>query len=319
MLSGYALKKEKELTEFLKREDNVSLYQEWIQICRNELSASRENFLYYVLKKYQQTSEGAYSVVEQQQYEQERGIFRVASYSVFDLEAQIIDLSKIDFTDADSRVQLDGADFLKDTNAILFNIDYPLGMTAFNILTKVAEEFEDIRGIYIMGKAASLNGIYGDVIIPAIVHDMHSENTYFFQNAFSGADIEPWLVYGSILDNQRSISVFGTFLQNRKFVDSMYRYGFTDIEMEAGPYLSAVFEMLRPTRHPMNEIITLYNNKFDVGILHYVSDTPMSKGKNLGAGTLSYFGMDSTYACSTAILRRILSLEIEEKMTKNGL
>jgi hypothetical protein len=37
-----------------------------------------------------------------------------------------------------------------------------------------------------------------------------------------------------------------------------------------------------------------------------VSDTPLSKGKNLGAGTMSYFGMDSTYACSLAIARRIL-------------
>jgi hypothetical protein len=138
---------------------------------------------------------------------------------------------------------------------------------------------------------------------------MHSENTYLFQNAFTGSDIEPWLEYGSILDNQRSVSVFGTFLQNRQFIEELYRIGYTDIEMEAGPYLSAVFEMTRPTRHPTNEIITYYNNKFDIGILHYVSDTPMSKGKNLGAGTLSYFGMDSTYACTTAILRRIFELE----------
>jgi hypothetical protein len=79
--------------------------------------------------------------------------------------------------------------------------------------------------------------------------------------------------------------------------------------MEAGPYLSAIYEMVRPDRHPTNEFITLYNNRFDLGILHYVSDTPMSKGKNLGAGTLSYFGMDSTYATSIAILRRIFTIE----------
>ncbi len=82
-----------------------------------------------------------------------------------------------------------------------------------------------------------------------------------------------------------------------------------DIEMEAGPFLSAVYEMFRPTRHPVYEIVNLYGLPFDVGILHYASDTPLSKGKNLGAGALSYEGMDSTYAASVAILRRIFSLE----------
>jgi hypothetical protein len=35
----------------------------------------------------------------------------------------------------------------------------------------------------------------------------------------------------------------------------------------------------------------------------------LGKGRNLGAGALSYRGMDSTYAASLAILRRILVLE----------
>jgi hypothetical protein len=59
----------------------------------------------------------------------------------------------------------------------------------------------------------------------------------------------------------------------------------------------------------MDEIVTLYNLPFDLGILHYASDTPLTKGENLGAGTLSYFGVDSTYATSLAILRRIMQLE----------
>jgi hypothetical protein len=80
--------------------------------------------------------------------------------------------------------------------------------------------------------------------------------------------------------------------------------------MEAGPYLSAIYELFRPKRHPENEIVTLYGLPFDLGILHYASDTPLSKGKNLGAGSLSYYGMDPTYATSLAILRRIFDLEL---------
>lgn len=309
MISGYALSKRDELIAFMESNPENGLLHEWQQIRSNKVSANEQNLLYYVLKKYQQTSEGEYTLDEQKALEQAQGIIRIARENLYDIEAQIVDLSQVNPEKIDPRIRIPLIEQMKKSDAYLFNIDYPLGLTAFNILTKFAEEFERILGIYVMGKAASLNGIYGDVIVPTIVHDMHSENTYMFQNAFSGSDIEPWLEYGSILDNQRSVSVFGTFLQNRQFIEELYRIGYTDIEMEAGPYLSAVYEMTRPTRHPTNEIITYYNNKFDIGILHYVSDTPMSKGKNLGAGTLSYFGMDSTYACTTAILRRIFELE----------
>jgi hypothetical protein len=46
-------------------------------------------------------------------------------------------------------------------------------------------------------------------------------------------------------------------------------------------------------------------------MLHYASDTPFSKGKNLGSKNLSYFGMDPTYATMTAIMRQILLNEID--------
>ncbi|HEY4829305.1 MAG TPA: hypothetical protein VIH85_21225, partial [Solirubrobacteraceae bacterium] len=47
----------------------------------------------------------------------------------------------------------------------------------------------------------------------------------------------------------------------------------------------------------------------DLGIIHYASDTPYTQARTLGARGLSYYGMDSTYASSLAILRRILRLE----------
>jgi hypothetical protein len=192
---------------------------------------------------------------------------------------------------------------------LILNIDYPLGYSAYHVLAKVAEHTGKILGVYIMGKAATLNGVRGDVMIPDVVQDEQSQNTYLFKNAFTAADVSHYLVYGTVLDNQKAVSVLGTFLQNARVMDVIYREGYTDIEMEAGPYLSAVYEMYRPQRHPRDEIVNLYNLPFDLGILHYASDTPLSKGKNLGAGTLSYFGMDSTYATTIAILRRIVELE----------
>jgi hypothetical protein len=160
-----------------------------------------------------------------------------------------------------------------------------------------------------MGKAASLNGVRGDVIIPEVVYDEHSHNTYIFANQFSAKDVAPHLTFGTVLDNQKAVTVMGTFLQNKNIMDVIYREGYTDIEMEGGPYLSAIYELSRPQRYPVNQIVSLNKLPFDLGIMHYVSDTPYTKGKNLGAGALSYFGMDSTYAVSLTILKRIIALE----------
>jgi hypothetical protein len=57
---------------------------------------------------------------------------------------------------------------------------------------------------------------------------------------------------------------------------------------------------------------------FDIGVIHYASDTPLSKGKNLGTQRLSYFGMDATYAATVAILRRILELETVCRYGREG-
>ncbi len=219
----------------------------------------------------------------------------------------------------DPRLAAGDLAFLRKSNALILNIDYPLGLAAYNILNKVAEHSGSVVGVYVMGKSASLNGVVGDVIIPNVVQDEHSQNTYLFQNAFSAGDVAPYLNFGTVLDNQKAVTVLGTFLQNARIMDVMYREGYTDIEMESGPYLSAVYEMYRPQRHPVNELVNLYGVPFDVGVLHYVSDTPLSKGKNLGAGTLSYFGIDSTYATTIAILRRIFQRERARLADKRGL
>src|SRR5688500_2278772 len=81
--------------------------------------------------------------------------------------------------------------------------------------------------------------------------------------------------------------------------------------MEAGPYLNALYEYTHPTRHPTNEHINFTRLPFDLGFLHYASDTPYTRGQNLGAIRLAYLGMDSAYATSVAIVRRILSRELK--------
>ena len=312
LLSGVGLQYEKELIDFVQQGKNPDLLAEWNDIQAGQVRSSRENFLYYVLKKYQQTAEGAHLVQAQLDQETALGITRIPSEHTFDVEAQVIDLARLDPDHLDPRLCASGdTNCLTRSDALILNIDYPLGLSAYNLLSKVAEQAFNVLGVYVMGKSAALNGVRGDVLIPNVVQDEHSHNTYLFQNCFIAADVAPYLVYGTVLDNQKAISRAGHLSAERQIMDVFYSEGYADIEMEAGPYLSAVYEMFRPKRHPVDEIVNLYGLPFDLGILHYVSDTPLSKGKNLGAGTLSYFGMDSTYATTLAIAKRIFKKERE--------
>ena len=319
LITGYASVKKDAITKFIESGNSPGLKEEWKALKEAATPSSLENFLYYALKKYQQSPEGKSSIGEQTLFESSHGILRIPSIHSFDVEADIIQLNQLDPKLFDPRLLPEGenGDFLKQSDAYILNIDYPLGLCAYNILIKLAEHLGDILGVYIMGKAATLNGRRGDVMIPNVVQDEQSQNTYLFQNALTAADVMPYLVYGTVLDNQKAMSVLGTFLQNAQMMNVFYREGYTDIEMEAGPYLSAVYEMTRPKRHPYNEIVNLQGTPFDVGILHYASDTPLSKGKNLGAGALSYEGMDSTYATSLAILRRILAQEQKRRLHRH--
>ena len=145
-------------------------------------------------------------------------------------------------------------------------------------------------------------------MIANVVYDEHSGNTYWLDNCFSYDDLAEYLVYGAALDNQKAVTVKGTYLQNQGYLDFYYRENYTVVEMEAGPYLDAIYEDLFLGRYPDDEAINLAQhstNQIDLGIIHYASDTPYTRAQTLGARGLSYYGMDSTYASTLAILRRI--------------
>jgi hypothetical protein len=173
----------------------------------------------------------------------------------------------------------------------------------------VAVDSSALRGVYVLGKAATLNADVGDVMLSSVVHDEHSNSTYWLDNAFGIGDLAADLRFGTGLDNQRAVTVKSTFLQNRAYLDFYYREAFTVVEMEAGPFCDAVYEIADPDRHPVGEAVNFSKLPLDFGIIHYASDTPYTQARTLGARGLSYYGMDSTYASSLAILRRILRLE----------
>lgn len=310
LLSGFSLRHEKELIDFALSGDDPYLSEECRKLQDGVVPGNWQNFLYYTNREWIRTPAGKAAERTRIQESQDRGIWHVDARHGLEIDAQLIELAKLRPSDIDPRCRMSHLDLLAKSDAIILNIDYPLGMAAYRMMREIMENLSRICGIYVLGKAATLNGSIGDVMISNVVMDEHSQNTYWFDNAFHADEVQPYLTYGSVLDNQKAVSSKGTYLQNRQYLDLYYNSNYTVVEMESGPYLNAIYEDQYLTRYPTDENLNLLSLPYELGILHYASDTPYTRGKNLGAGSLSYFGMDSTYASTTAIVRRIFSREI---------
>jgi hypothetical protein len=309
IVTGVARAREAELEAFVETLPEGDILREELAAFRDGRSqGSWENFLYFVARLYFD-AHGAEGRAERRRLEQQSGVSHLPSTTALRVPAQIVPLSALRPERLDSRLGDVDADRLRDSGAVVVNIDYPLGLAAYNILREVAVDSGSLRGVYVLGKAATLNADVGDVMISSVVHDEHSRTTYWLDNAFGVDDLAPDLRFGTGLDNQRAVTVKSTFLQNRAYLDFYYREAFTVVEMEAGPYCNALYEIVDADRHPVGEAVNFSKLPLDFGIIHYASDTPYTQARTLGARGLSYYGMDSTYASSLAILRRVLRLE----------
>jgi len=310
VLSGTAREFEREILDWV-RENDPELEEERHKLEVGHSRASRQNWLYFAARQIFDLHPDREALRRRRaELEAARGIRHIpAKGTGVDSAAQIFKLSSLDASAIDPRVGTVDVERLRASDACIVNVDYPLGFAAYHILRQVAEHVSWVAGVYVMGKAATLNSDVGDVMLPNVVFNEHSGNTYWLDNAITANDVQPNLVYGSAVDTQRAVAVRGTFLQNRDYLELYYQGHYTVVEMEAGPYLDACYEIGQPDRYPLNESVNMARINFDLGIVHYASDTPYTQARTLGARGLSYRGLDSTYAAAIALARRILQRE----------
>ena len=310
VLTGVAREFEQDILDFVRVND-PDLNDERRKLEAGHSRASRYNWLYYGARQlFDLHPDRSRLRARRAEIETANGIRHVPARGTgVDSAAQVFKISQLDPAAIDPRVGPVDEAKLRASNACIVNVDYPLGLAAYHILRQVAEHSAWVAGVYVLGKAATLNAEVGDVMIPNAVHNEHSGNTYWLDNCIAAADVQPNLVYGSALDNQRAVAVRGTFLQNRDYLDMYYQGRYTVVELEAGPYLDACFEINQPDRYPLGESVNMAKLGFDLGIVFYASDTPYTQARTLGARGLRYRGMDSTYAAAIALARRILQRE----------
>ncbi len=311
LVGGYAQSHVDEIVTWARSENPEGLGGEVERALKTGDPAELAPLLYYLLRGYIHAAHGTKKMNEVRAFEATHGLVHLSEPGHVDVDAQIAKLNELDPTLIDPRLRIPGIERLKQSEAVILNIDYPLGMAAYHLLSRLGQGVGEVRGIYVMGKAATLNGRVGDVMLSGVVYDEHSKNTFLLRNAFTARDIAPWLRHGSVFDNQKAVTVRSAFLQSKEYMDAFYSSGYTVLEMEAGPFLGAVYELVNPKRVSTDEIVHLSaHTPFDVGIVHYASDTPYSRRQSLLSKSLSFFGVDATYSCAITIMRRILELEV---------
>ena len=187
---------EDEIVDFVEAHGPDYLREELERFREGRAEGSWENFLYFGARLfYEAQPEDGAGVGAPARGRARRSASRTSPRApALRVSAQVIELDKLDPAGLDSRL---GADRRREARrvatAVVVNIEYPLGLAAYNILREITTAHDTLRGVYVLGKAATLNADVGDVLISGVIHDEHSGSTYWLDNAFSFDDIAPFL------------------------------------------------------------------------------------------------------------------------------
>jgi len=255
-----------------------------------------DNRVYYLLKRW--LEQNPQRAEEQAQMHAECGIYTLTDLDRVGVTAQLIDLARIPRDQCDPRLELAA---LRES-PVLVNFDYAFGDQAGVVGDQLFRELSGhrVRSLSIMGKAGSLVGARGSLMLPTYLIREGTNDVYDIPsgNWLRSEDLDG-LVEG-VHDSGPVLTVLGTILQNdellRAYRDDWKALG---LEMEGIPYLRAVHQAIK---------LGLLQPDMRVAIGYYASDTPLVPGESL-ARALSTRGLDATYGLNVAILRKILALE----------
>ncbi len=305
LISGFAAQRERQIVDFLHEHNPEGLRRNWADD-RRDPDRNSTDLLYYALRHYLDQVPAA--AVEKLENEEAAGLTRYCPDTYPRIEAQKIELNRLSASRIDPLLNLPPA--LAQSRTWVINLEYPLGLAAKHLLSRACVRFKGLRGVFILGKSAALVGRLGDIMVPAQVHDGHTGNRYHFHNTISIRRITPYLRRIAAFDDQRCITVRGTFLHGRETLKTLIRDDFTGIEMEVGPYIGALYKHFTKTDPPFNSDLDLpLPRHFSLGVLLYTSDTPYNIRPSLLSTRLGLTGLEAAYAASRAILQRIFDLE----------
>lgn len=237
------------------------------------------------------------SSVAAQRTARENGILRLKETASTGIQVQIVDLGKTDFARIDPGVDQTSAGH----RAIIVNIDYAFGEQAQHIIRNLLMLFGTrVRSISLLGKAGSLVGQRGDVLVPTAFIAQDSDQFEPFPERDADClerlrgRLEPNMAHVGPL-----LTVNGTLLQNRTMLHFYRRlWGCVGLEMEGFHYYRQVVDSAE---------LGVVSPQVTTRSYYYVSDLPLDVTATLSTPLGSTEGIPPLYAITRQILSEILS------------
>ena len=235
-----------------------------------------------------------------EEFAQQHGMIQLTDKSGTNISVQIFDMAMV--ADAVDLSRL-GMKLPKGEPPILIVMDYAFGEQAYELMDELLKPHEqdhkfiplNIESISIMGKAGTLKGGKGDILIPnAHVFEGTADN-YPFINELCTEDFEEDQVFEGPM-----ITVLGTSLQNRNILKYFHEssWNIIGLEMEGAHYQKAIQAAARIRKNIKPNVIVRY--------AYYASDNPLISGETLASGSLGLVGVRPTYVITEKILKKIL-------------
>ncbi len=236
-------------------------------------------------------------------YATKLGFSYLTDTSESNIDVMVIDTEKNSAFNLHEDIQCDWT-YLAENKPVIVVMDYAFGAQAFDILDELlcpclfestAVTFQ-IESVNIMGKAGTLPGNKGDIML-ATAHVMEgTTNNYIVDNDLDvkDFDVEYPIHVGPM------VTVLGTSLQNRDVLARFHTSNWkaVGLEMEGGHYQRAISAAIIQGHVPRS-MKTRY--------AYYASDNPLKEGETLASGSLGDDGIVPTYMISKVLLQKIIN------------
>lgn len=231
------------------------------------------------------------------------GMIFIKDKSGTNIDVQIFDISKIDFSTTDLKIKKKSKD---SENPIIFVMDYAFGEQAYETIDELLKPYGknalkthlNVESISIMGKAGILEGGKGDIMIPSAHIFEGTADNYTFKNELKKENLE---CQGVDVYEGTMVTVLGTSLQNKEILKFFHdsTWNVIGLEMEGAHYQKAI--------QAASKVRNSIDPNVKVRYAYYASDNPLETGSTLASGGLGTSGVRPTYLITRKILEQILN------------
>ncbi len=235
------------------------------------------------------------------------GMYFLEDQAGTNIHVQIFDTSLSPFELLSPELKLDRTIVDREQPVILV-MDYAFGEQAFELFDELLKPYQiegkakklNLISISVMGKAGTLVGEKGDIMIPTSHIFEGTADNYPLENQISPQDFQDSDI--SVYQGA-NLTVLGTSLQNAEVLNyfKTSSWNVIGLEME-GAHLQKAIQAAAKIRKSINENVILR-------YVYYASDNPLATGSTLASGSLGNTGVKPTYAITLKFLEKILAKE----------